>query len=204
LLLDEPLSALDLRTSRYLRLELKRVHRELGVTTIHITHDLTEAVEMGDRVAIIQNGRVEQVAEPERVLFYPGNERVSDFIGAPNILDCDYCHNVGQGVMEVDCGGLKLIIPHDGNQVHKVAILPRHIYVSETKPPGRGVNCFKGTVTDIKYAASAVRIGIMVEGKNLMAELPQHIFEEMDLAIGKEVFLILRLGRIRVYENIQS
>ncbi len=201
LLLDEPLSALDLRTSKYLRLELMRIHRELKVTTIHITHDLMEAVEMADRVAVIQNGTVEQVAEPEKVLFYPGSERVSDFIGAPNILDCDYCRTLEQGVMEVGCGALKLIVPHEGNSVQKVAILPRHIYVSETKPPGMGVNCFRGVVTSIQHHRNAVRIGIEVGGNNLVAEIPHHIFGEMDLSEGKEVFLILRMRRIRVYES---
>jgi len=201
LLLDEPLSALDLRTSKSLRNELLRVHREMGVTTIHITHDLMEAVEMADRVAVIQNGRVEQVSEPERVLFYPENEGVSDFIGAPNILDCDYCHSLGQGVMEAGCGGLKLVVPHEGNSFQKVAILPRHIYVSETKPPGLGVNCFKGTITTIKVARNTVRIGIEAGGNNLVAEVPRYIFEEMDLAAGKEVFLILRMRRMRVYEG---
>ncbi len=201
LLLDEPLSALDLQTARYLRLELGRVHRELGLTTIHITHDLMEAVDMADRVAVIQNGHVEQVAEPERMLFYPGSERVSDFIGTPNILDCDYCHSLGQGVMEVGCGSLKLIVPHEGISVHKVAILPRHIYVSETRPPGRGVNGFQGTITEIKYARNAVRIALEVGENNLIAEIPYHIFEEMDLNVGKEVFLILRMRRIRVYES---
>lgn len=201
LLLDEPLSALDLRTSKYLRLELRRVHKELKVTTVHITHDLMEAVEMADRVAIIQNGCLEQVSEPEKVLFFPESERVSDFIGAPNILDCDYCHSLEQGVMEVGCGGLKLIVPHEGNPAQKVAILPRHIYVSETKPPGLGVNCFQGTITGIKYDSNTVRIGINVDKTNLMAEIPQYIFEEMDLAVGKEVYLILRMRRIRVYEG---
>ncbi len=201
LLLDEPLSALDLRTSKSLRHELRRVHRESGVTTLHITHDLMEAVEMADRVAVIQNGRVEQVIEAEKLLFYPESEEVSDFIGAPNILDCDYCHSLGQGVMEVGCGGLKLVVPHDGNSVRKVAILPRHIYVSETKPPGLGVNCFKGTITDIKQASNTIRIRVEVGKKNLLAEIPQYIFKEMDLAVGKEVFLILRLRRIRVFEG---
>ena len=201
LLLDEPLGALDLRTSKNLRLELRRVHRELGITTIHITHDLMEAVDMADRVAIIQNGQVEQVAKPERMLFYPEGERVSDFIGAPNILDCDYCQSLGQGIMEVNCGGLKLIVPHEGESIHKVAILPRHIYVSETRPPGRGVNCFQGTITDIRYARNAVRIEIEINGINIVAETPYYIFEEMDLSVGKEVFLILRMRRIRVYEN---
>jgi ABC-type sugar transport system ATPase subunit len=201
LLLDEPLSSLDAQTAKYLRTELKQLQRRLGITTVYVTHDLMEAVEMADRMAIIQNGCVEQVAEPERVLFYPESERVSDFIGAPNILDCDYCHGLGQGVMEVGCGELKLFVPHDGNSVQKVAILPRHVYVSETKPPGPGVNGFMGTITHIKHTNNAVRIGIAVGKNNLVAEIPHHIFEEMDLTVGKEVFLILRLRRIRVYEN---
>ena len=154
---------------------------------------------MADRVAIILNGRVEQVVEPEKLLFYPEGDGVSDFIGAPNILDCDYCRNLEQGVLEVGCGGLKLVVPHDDDSVQKVAILPRHIYVSETKPPGLGVNCFKGSITDIKYAGNTVRIWIEVGGNSLLAEIPQYIFDEMDLAVGKEVFLILKLRRIRAY-----
>jgi ABC-type Fe3+/spermidine/putrescine transport system ATPase subunit len=201
LLLDEPLSSLDAQTAKYLRTELKQLQRRLGITTVYVTHDLMEAVEMADRMAIIQSGRVEQVAEPERVLFYPESEKVADFIGAPNILDCDYCRSLEQGVMEVGCGGLKIIVPHEGNSAQKVAILPRHIYVSETKPPGPGVNCFQGTVTGIEFASNAVRIGIEAGKNNLMSEIPKHIFEEMDMAVGKEVFLILRMRRIRVYEN---
>jgi len=201
LLLDEPLGALDLRTAKYLRLELRRVHRELGLTTIHITHDLMEALEMADRVAVVQNGQVEQVAGPEEMLFYPEGEKVADFIGAPNILDCDYCRDLGQGIKEVGCGGLKLTVPHEGGTIHKVAILPRHIYVSETRPPGLSVNGFQGIVTDIKSVGNMVRIWIDVADNNLMSEIPSYIFEEMSLAVGKEVFLILRMRRIRAYES---
>jgi ABC-type Fe3+/spermidine/putrescine transport system ATPase subunit len=201
LLLDEPLGALDLRTAKYLRLELRRVHRELGLTTIHITHDLMEALEMADRVAVVQNGQVEQVAGPEEMLFYPEGEKVADFIGAPNILDCDYCRDLGQGIKEVGCGGLKLTVPHEGGTIRKVAILPRHIYVSETRPPGLSVNGFQGIVTDIKSVGNMVRIWIDVADNNLMSEIPSYIFEEMSLAVGKEVFLILRMRRIRAYEK---
>jgi ABC-type Fe3+/spermidine/putrescine transport system ATPase subunit len=201
LLLDEPLGALDLRTAKYLRLELRRIHRQLGLTTIHITHDLMEALEMADRVAVIQDGRVEQVAEPEKMLFYPEGEKVADFIGSPNILDCDYCRDLGQGVMEVGCGALKLTVAHEGNDINKVAILPRHIYVSETRPPGLSVNGFQGFITSIEPVGNMVKIRIDVAEKNLMSEIPSYIFEEMDLNIGKEVFVILRMRRIRVYES---
>jgi ABC-type Fe3+/spermidine/putrescine transport system ATPase subunit len=191
LLLDEPLSALDSRTAKYLRLELRRVHKDMGITTIHITHELMEAVEMGDKVDIIHNGNLEQVSEPERVLFYPESEKISDFLGAPNILDCDYCQNLGHGVMEVACSGLKLVVPHEGNSVQKVTILPRDIYISETRPLGPGVNCFRGTITDIKPTSNTVKIGIEVDKNNLMAEIPKHIFKEMNMVAGKEIFIIL-------------
>lgn len=201
LLLDEPLGALDLRTAKYLRMELRRIHRQLGLTTIHITHDLMEALEMADRVAVVQNGQVEQVAEPEKMLFYPEGEKVADFIGAPNILDCDYCRDLGKGIMEVGCGQMKLTVPHEGGTIHKVAILPRHIYVSETRPPGLSVNGFQGFITSIEPAGNMVKIWIDVAENSLMSEIPSYIFEEMNLAVGKEVFLILRMRRIRVYES---
>jgi len=201
LLLDEPLGALDQRTARSLRLELRRVHRELGLTTVHITHDLMEALEMADRVAVIQDGRIEQVAPPEEMLFSPQGEGVSDFIGAPNILDCDYCRDLGQGIVEVGCGALKLTVPHEGGPVRKVAILPRHIYISEARPPGLSVNGFEGVVTAVRQAGNTVKIWVDVMNINLMVETPSFIFEEMDLAVGSEVFVILRMRRIRCYEG---
>ena len=201
LLLDEPLGALDLRTAKNLRLELRRIHRQFGLTTIHITHDLMEALEMADRVAVIQDGRVEQVAEPEKMLFYPEGEKVADFIGSPNILDCNYCRSLGQGIMEVGCGDMKLTVAHEGGDVRKVAILPRHIYVSETRPPGLSVNGFQGLITSIEPVGNTVKILIDVAGKSLLSEIPSYIFEDMNLSVGKEVFLILRMRRIRVYES---
>jgi ABC-type Fe3+/spermidine/putrescine transport system ATPase subunit len=201
LLLDEPLSSLDVQTAKYLRTELKQLQQRLGITTVYVTHDLQEAEEMADRIAVLQNGCLEQVGKPEEVFFYPQNEKVSDFIGAPNILDCDYCRSLGKGVMEVGCGGLPIIVPHDRNSVQRIAILPNDIHIFETRPPGPEVNRFKATITSIKPTDEAVRIELKAGTINLVAGMPHHIFEDMNLAVGKEVFLILKLRRIRVYEN---
>jgi len=201
LLLDEPMSSLDAQSAKYLRSELKHIQRCLGITTVYVTHDLAEAVDMADRVAIIQEGHVEQVDEPDKVLFYPGSSAVSNFIGDPNILDCDYCNDLGQGIMEVGCGGLRLFIPHDGNTVHKIAILPQHIYVSEDKPRGLGINDFQGTIIDIENIGTVTRIRVDVAKNQIITEMPNYVFKEMGLNIGKEVFIILRMKRIRVYEN---
>ncbi len=201
LLLDEPLSSLDVQTSKYLRAELRQLQFKLGVTTMYVTHDLTEAEEMADRIAIIENGCIEQVGNPEEVFFYPKNERVSDFVGAPNILDCSYCHSLGKGIIEVGCGGLPIIVPHDGNSVKRIALFPRDIYISDTKPPGPGVNRFKGVITTINSTSEAVRLKVRAGENDLTAEVPHHIFEDMDLTVGKEIYLILKLRRIRIYEN---
>jgi ABC-type Fe3+/spermidine/putrescine transport system ATPase subunit len=201
LLLDEPLSSLDVPTAKYLRTELKQLQQRLGITTVYVTHDLQEAEEMADRIAVLQNGCLEQVDKPEKVFFYPQNEKVSDFIGAPNILDCDYCHSLGKGVMEVGCGGLPIIVPHDGESVHRIAFLPSDIHISETRPPGPEVNRFKALVTSIKATDEMVRIGLKAGKLDLLTSVPHHIFEDMNLAVGKEVFLILKLRRIRVYED---
>ena len=81
LLLDEPLSSIDVRTAKSLRQELRRLHEELGVTTIHVTHNLGEAGELADRIAVLNMGKLEQVGTPEEVFFYPQSETVSDFLG---------------------------------------------------------------------------------------------------------------------------
>jgi ABC-type Fe3+/spermidine/putrescine transport system ATPase subunit len=199
LLLDEPLSSLDAQTAKYLRTELKQLQRKLGITTIYVTHDLAEAEEMADRIAVIQEGQLQQMGKPEDVFFSPINEAVSDFIGAPNILHCDRCQSLGQGVMEADCGTMNIILPDDGNPVRRIALFPRDIYVSETIPPGPAVNRFQGVLTDVKPLGDAVRLEVSVGEQKLLAEVPHHIFEDMDLRVGKEVFLILKLRRIKVY-----
>ena len=198
LLLDEPLSNLDLQTAKHLRLELKRFHRELGVTTIHITHNQVEAEELADRIAILNAGKVEQVGKPREVFFSPENETVSDFIGALNILECDSCHSLGPGLMEVDCGGMRIILPHDEGAVQKIAIFPRDIYVSDVPPPGPSVNRYKGRVCDIKHMGAMVRLEVKVGENTLKAEILEDLFEDMNLAVGKDAYLILKLRRLRI------
>ncbi len=201
MLLDEPMSNLDLQTAKYLRLELKRIHRELGVTSIHITHNQAEAEEMADRIAIMSGGKLEQVGRPQEVFFAPENETVSAFIGALNILDCDSCHTLVPGLLEVSCGSMRILVPHDGESVRKIALLPRDIYVYDALPPGPPINRFQGMVTAISPLGGIVRLEIQVGETKLKTEMPGDTFEGMDLAVGKEVYLILKLRRIRTYES---
>jgi putative spermidine/putrescine transport system ATP-binding protein len=89
LLLDEPLGALDLKLRQEMQLELKRIQREVGITFIFVTHDQEEALTMSDRLAVMNNGRIEQLGTPADVYEHPANEFVAGFIGVSNLLERD-------------------------------------------------------------------------------------------------------------------
>jgi putative spermidine/putrescine transport system ATP-binding protein len=87
LLLDEPLTALDAALRDRLRGELNRLLRALGITTIYVTHDQSEAMELGDRIVVMQKGAIAQIGTPREIYFKPKNRFVAEFIGAANIIE---------------------------------------------------------------------------------------------------------------------
>ena len=87
LLLDEPLGALDAKLRKALQIELKAIQEEVGITFIYVTHDQEEAMTMSDRIAVMREGRIEQVGPPEEVYERPATEFVASFLGASNLLD---------------------------------------------------------------------------------------------------------------------
>jgi multiple sugar transport system ATP-binding protein len=102
-LLDEPLSNLDAKLRTQMRTEIARIQRELGVTTVYVTHDQTEAMTLGDVVAVMRNGVVQQVASPDDVYSNPENLFVAGFIGSPAM-------NLVSGTLQVDGAGLAVEI----------------------------------------------------------------------------------------------
>ena len=89
LLLDEPLGALDLKLRRQMQLELKRLQKQLGITFIYITHDQEEAINMSDRIAVMNQGVLEQIGTPNEIYYHPRTSYVADFVGNANILHLD-------------------------------------------------------------------------------------------------------------------
>jgi ABC-type Fe3+/spermidine/putrescine transport system ATPase subunit len=204
LLMDEPLNALDVQTSNYLRLELRRIHRELKVTTIHVTHNHSEAEELADRIAVMNNGSIEQVGKPHEIFFSPGTEAVSDFIGSLNILCCDSYRQLVPGLMEVKCSGMHIVIPHDEGHMEKIAISPRDVYVSDVLPPGPAVNRYQGIITGMDINITMTMLIVKVGQVSIKAEINSNLAQEMGLVAGKEVYLILKLRRLRVLGDAAS
>ncbi|WP_035298927.1 ABC transporter ATP-binding protein [Brevibacillus thermoruber] len=106
LLLDEPLSNLDAKLREELRDELKRLHQEIGVTTIFVTHDQEEALSLSDRIVVLNHGRVEQIGTPEEIYNRPASEFVHTFIGKTNRLEGVVLAQDGEGLTVKTAGGL--------------------------------------------------------------------------------------------------
>ncbi len=201
LLLDEPTASLDAQTARYLRAELGALLRKLEITTVFVIHDLPGAEEVADRIAIIHKGRIEQVARPQEIFFSPRTRVVSEFVGAPNILSCGQSRILSSGLIELDCDGMRIVLPYEGNTIRKIAIPPHDICISPTKPPGPALNRFTGRILEIIPLRSIARIKILIGENKLLTELPAEATEEMNLKVGQEIHVIVKLRRLRYFET---
>ncbi|AFK20852.1 ABC transporter ATP-binding protein (plasmid) [Haloferax mediterranei ATCC 33500] len=127
-LLDEPLSNLDAKLRVEMRTELLELHRELQTTTVYVTHDQTEAMTLGDRVAVLNDGQIEQVDPPQLLYDYPATRFVAEFIGSPamNILPVDVLGRDGQFVVQHD--GFEIPLPTT-NELEAIAGSPAYFGV---------------------------------------------------------------------------
>lgn len=129
LLLDEPLSALDLKLRQQMRIELKQIQQQTGITFIFVTHDQEEALSMSDRIAVMSAGRLQQVGAAEDIYERPKNRFVADFIGETNLFDADVISNNGSGLRVRIGDGLDLEAAGDAPSDRKacVSIRPERI-----------------------------------------------------------------------------
>ena len=104
LLLDEPLSALDLKLRQAMRIELKTLQRETGITFVFVTHDQEEALTMSDRIAVVNEGKIQQIGKPEEIYERPKNKFVADFIGEANLLKGTCLTEGEKGICKLDMG----------------------------------------------------------------------------------------------------
>ncbi len=192
ILLDEPFSNLDLRTTKHLRLEFRQVIKDMGITAMFVTHSLVEAEEMGDRIALVRDGRISFVGKPMDVL-----TSGDGFVWAANVFQCDSFKELGNGLSEVESGGLKLVVPLEGKP-ERIVIYAHEVFISKIKPPGPPVNRFKGVVKAVEDFDTYVRYHVDVEGVAIKAELPKRIAQEEAIKAGDVVFVVLKLRNLRV------
>jgi spermidine/putrescine transport system ATP-binding protein len=173
LLLDEPLAALDLKLRQKMLLELDLIHDEVGITFLFVTHDQTEAMAVSDRIAILHQGRVEQIGSPMEVYEAPKSSFVAAFIGDTNFLDGIVAEKISpeysllklEKFPKVLCFNDKQLSV--GDLVH-LSVRPEKIQVSREKPPVHPhLNYFQGLVEEVVYKGDRTNYWIRVEGHKM-------------------------------------
>ncbi len=158
LLLDEPLGALDLKLRKQMQVELKRLQKKLGITFVYVTHDQEEALTMSDRIAVMNEGVIEQLATPREIYDRPITKFVAGFIGESNIFDGKVI-NSHDGILDVETSAGTIKVKgngFDGESIY-VSIRPEHIKVSTD--PVEGFN-LKGIVKDFIYMGTVVKTSV--------------------------------------------
>ncbi|WP_432931269.1 ABC transporter ATP-binding protein [Microbispora sp. CA-135349] len=154
LLLDEPLGALDLKLRQAMQIELKRIQREVGITFVYVTHDQSEALTMSDRIAVMNDGLVEQLADPREIYERPASKFVAGFIGTSNLLS-GTVQQVGGDTAVLAIGQSdRILIPADGTlsagQSVDLTVRPEKIKIAKDQPEG-DLSVVRGTVAEVVY-----------------------------------------------------
>ncbi len=185
LLLDEPLSALDEQTREGLCVELRRVHEQLGTTTVHVSHNFEETLMVADRIGIIHQGRVQQVGPPEEVFRRPASEFVARFVRSDNLLRGHAQRRNGMLVVRV--GEMEFSAADGAEGEVFLVVRPEEVKVSRQPPAPGQPNALSGRVARIVDRGPLVRLDIEA-GVTLVALLARPAFRESELKPGDPVF----------------
>src|SRR5262245_28048975 len=169
LLLDEPLSNLDAQLRDEMRGELKRLQSKIGITTVYVTHDQSEALALSNRIAVIDQGRISQIGSPQDIYFRPANPFVARFVGATNLLAGRLVGSAeNRGEVEVLSGRrIRCLVPQgipDPAAV-SVSIRPESIRLGAVGAQAvDGQNCLAGRISGVTFLGAACRIDVMSDG----------------------------------------
>ena len=192
LLLDEPFGALDAKVRKELRRWLRRLHEELHITSVFVTHDQEEALEVASRVVVMNNARIEQVGTPQEIYDHPATPFVNEFLGEVNLLSAQ----VNEGRVRV--GGIELMAPlglHDCSADAVAYVRPHNIHLSRQR---NGVPVIEVLVSHIHSAGATARLELrrVDNGEGIEAELPRKEEQALHLKVGDTAFASLRETKV--------
>jgi iron(III) transport system ATP-binding protein len=191
LLLDEPLSNLDAKLRERMRFELKRLQRDLGITTVYVTHDQSEALALSHSIAVMNRGQIQQTGAPREIYERPGNQFVADFIGTTNFLRASVkgadgtagFYRVASEVGELNVRAVDALEP--GMKV-VISVRPEDIQLSETRP-NAGNNLLEGTVDTKVFLGESVDFRVKVRERVLLSRA----HPSLGTRVGHPIYLSL-------------
>ncbi len=208
LLLDEPLSALDAKIRVALRHEIREIQRSLGITTVYVTHDQEEALELSDRIVVMSEGRMEQVGTPFEIYNFPATPFVASFVGTLNAIEAKVLDPAG-GRLTIGGVTVRTTSPVTGRAGEGVlvALRPEMVSVGDSAPDGH--NRLTATVTDVAFLGSVVRISTTVgDGARVDVDtfnnpnlaVPER-GSQVELSFPPEAALVLAQGSVAQEED---
>jgi spermidine/putrescine transport system ATP-binding protein len=199
LLLDEPLGALDAKLRKQLQVELKALQQQVGITFVYVTHDQEEALTMSDRIAVMSNGRVEQVAAPREVYEEPATTFVADFLGVSNMMDAT-AHGAGpNGGCRLSVGDFDLEANQgmtDATGPTKITIRPERVRLERQE--ASGPNRVPGMIERPVYLGNAVQLIVRLANGDTVQALVQNAGDEVPFRQGDPVKVHLPAEALRV------
>jgi spermidine/putrescine transport system ATP-binding protein len=198
LLLDEPLGALDAKLRKALQIELKAIQEEVGITFVYVTHDQEEALTMSDRIAVMSNGRVEQVGPPREVYESPDTAYVADFLGVSNLMDAS-AHGPNGGGAAVTLGDFHLIAgqgEEDSVGPVKLCIRPERVQLESSGVGGQ--NRVPGMIERVVYVGSVMQVIVNLAPGERIQVMVQNEGEQIAHRQGDAVTAYLPVDALRV------
>ena len=171
LLLDEPLSNLDAKLRERMRFELKRLQRELGITTVYVTHDQSEALALSHSIAVMNAGRIEQIGSPREIYERPHNQFVADFVGSTNFLEARVLARDGDFYrVSSQIGGMKVRAtePLAQDEIVTISVRPEDIELSEVRKEGE--NTWEGIVYQKVFLGESVDFVVTIGDYQLQSK----------------------------------
>ncbi len=183
LLLDEPLSNLDAKLRELMRFELKRLQRELKITTVYVTHDQSEALALSHQIAVMNAGRIQQIGSPREIYERPQTQFVADFVGTTNFVDGTVRAADGEDhfyVIETELGVLRSYSVEAVRPGQKVilSIRPEDVRLSES-PPAATVNVIHGTVDQKVFLGESLDWQLKVGGRTVLSRTHPSIYTKV-------------------------
>jgi len=199
LLLDEPFSALDAKVRQELRRWLRKLHDEIHVTSIFVTHDQEEALELADRIVVINKGRIEQQGTPQEVYDHPANAFVYNFLGNVNVFH-GRVHNgkVSLGAHRVDAPDE---LKNSEEQSSQAFVRPHEIGISRIRSSEADL---EGTIQEVRLMGGQIGLNLECKGFEhpIEAEIPRDLYINLQLSRGEKVFI--SLNRVKVFTGDYS
>lgn len=204
-LMDEPLSNLDAKLRVTARAEISKLHKRLGTTFIYVTHDQVEAMTMGDRIAVLSDGKLMQIDSPRNLYDTPANVFVAGFIGSPSMNFFESTLVGEEGNLYVDTGDFRVQVPEERKGAYNdyigkevvFGVRPEHVHAPEYAPPSIQAAPMEGTVEVVELLGHEQHL-FLNSGRN---SLVATVDTRMKVGFGNKIGLVMDMGNMHLFDK---